>query len=164
MRKRIGVLWVYIFATELKVKGYVFCFFMKMKRQWRDRCFPIVVATIGGKSLCWSRVALRKTRILYKYEWALSPEGVARGWQCSRGVDYHVGNPTEMSYLFYYTEHPSPSPRHPISMTSWNLQNPLRQCNVGAAGLPCWPCWDVIFAYHTEQPIISTGLRFYFFP
>ena len=34
---------------------------MKMKRQWRDLCFPIVVATIGRKSLCWSRVALAKS-------------------------------------------------------------------------------------------------------
>ena len=31
---------------------------------------------------------------------ALSPEGVARGLQCSLGVDNHVGNPTGMSYLY----------------------------------------------------------------
>ena len=54
---------LFFFATELKVKGYVFCFFIKMKGQWRDLCFPIVVATIVGKFLCWSRVALAKTRI-----------------------------------------------------------------------------------------------------
>ena len=87
-------------------------------------------------------------------EWALSPEGVARGWQCSRGVDYHVSNPAGMSYLFYYTEqHPPPpppplTPGHPKSMTSWNLQNSLRQCNFGAAGLPCWPCWDILHVFN----------------
>ena len=33
-------------------------------------------------------------------------------------------------------------------MRSWILQNSLGQCNIWAAGLPCWPCWpcwDVIF-------------------
>ena len=77
--------------------------------------------------------------------WAVSPSGYALGWQCSRGVDNHVGNPTGMSYLFYYTEHPPPTLGHPKSMTSWNLQNSLEQCNFGAAGLPRWPCWDVLF-------------------
>ena len=48
-------------------------------------------------------------------EWALSPEGVARGWQCSRGVDYHVSNPAGMSHLFYYTEqHPPLTPGHKL--------------------------------------------------
>ena len=97
-------------------------------------------------------------------EWALSPSGYALGWQYSRGVGYHVGNPTGVSYLFYYTEHHPLTPRYPQYMTSWNLQNPLGQCNFGAAGLPRWPCWDVIFMYHTEQPTISTGLRLYFSP
>ena len=46
-------------------------------------------------------------------EWALSPEGVARGWQCSRGVDYHVSNPAGMSHLFYYTEQHPPPPSSP---------------------------------------------------
>ena len=36
-------------------------------------------------------------------EWALSPEGVARGWQCSLGVDNHVSNPAGMSYLYSRT-------------------------------------------------------------
>ena len=55
-------------------------------------------------------------------EWALSPEGVARGWQCSRGVDYHVSNPAGMSHLFYYTETTPPTPLipgHPKPMTSY---------------------------------------------
>ena len=84
-------------------------------------------------------------------EWALSPSGYALGWQCSRGVDYHVSNPAGMSHLFYYTEqHPPPplTPGHPKSMTSWNLQNSLGQCNFGAAGLPCWPCWDILHVFN----------------
>ena len=32
--------------------------------------------------------------------WALSPSGYALGWQCSLGVDNHVGKPTGMSYLY----------------------------------------------------------------
>ena len=77
--------------------------------------------------------------------WALSPLGYACGWQCSLGVDNHVGNPTGMSYFFYYTKQPPLTPGHPKPKTSWNLQNSLGQCNFRAAGLPCWPCWDVLF-------------------
>ena len=51
-------------------------------------------------------------------KWELSPEGVARGWQYSRGVDYHVGNPTWMSYLFYYTKHPP----HPDTQNPWQVE------------------------------------------
>ena len=55
-------------------------------------------------------------------EWALSPEGVARGWQCSRGVDYHVSNPAGMSHLFYYTEQHPPSPpgtQNPVQVETY---------------------------------------------
>ena len=38
--------------------------------------------------------------------WSLSPSGYALGWQCSLGVDNHVGNPTEMSYLYNYNTVP----------------------------------------------------------
>ena len=57
-------------------------------------------------------------------EWALSPEGVARGWQCSRGVDYHVSNPAGMSHLFYYTEQhpPPPPPSPPGTQNTWQVE------------------------------------------
>ena len=61
---------------------------------------------------------------------------VTRGRQCSRGVDYHVGKPTGMSYLFYYTEQP-PHPRAPKVHDKLKLTNSLGQCNIEAAGLPC---------------------------
>ena len=98
-------------------------------------------------------------------EWALSPEGVARGWQCSRGVDYHVSNPVGMSHLFYYTEKHPLTPGHPKSLTSYKThlgsviseQHVYRADHVGIYYMYLfYPSWTV--------PTISTGLRFYFFP
>ena len=93
----------------------------------------------------------------------LSPEGVALGWQCSRGVDYHVGKPTGMSYLFLLYQTTPLTPGHLKSMTSCNLQTHLgsaiskQQVNrANHAGM------SYLF-YHTEPRMISTGLWFYFF-
>ena len=50
----------------------------------------------------------------------------------------------------------------PKSMKRWNLQNSLGQCNIWPAGLPCWPCWDGIFALlyritTTPTPLLTPG-------
>ena len=51
--------------------------------------------------------------------------------------------------LLYRTPLP---PGQPKSMANWNLQKSLGQFNIRVAGLPCWPCWDVVFvlSYRTN--------------
>ena len=73
--------------------------------------------------------------------------------------------PQEYHICFIILNNPF-TPGHPKSMTSLNLQNLLGQCNFGAAGLPCWPCWYVIFVllYQTiPTPSLNLDTRAFYF-
>ena len=104
-------------------------------------------------------------------EWALSPEGVARGWQCSRGVDYHVSNPAGMSHLFYYTEqHPPPPPPPPGTQNPWQVETYKTHLGSVISEQQVYRADHVGIILHVfnlsflNKPTTSTGLRFYFFP
>ena len=58
MRNKIGGVSSYFFCYRAMSERVRFFIFYDMKRQCRCLCFPIVVATKGGKSLCWSRTRL----------------------------------------------------------------------------------------------------------
>ena len=106
----------------------------------------------------WHRCGVANMIVYPK--WALSPLGYALGWQCSQGVDYHVGNPTVMPYLFYYTEQP-PSPLGTLNL--WQVETHLGSA-ISEQQVYCADHAGMSYLlYHTEQPTISTRLRFYFF-
>ena len=71
---------------------------------------------------------------------------------------------THGNVIFVLLYRTTPPPRPPKVRDKLRLTNSLGQCNIEAAGLPCKPCWDVLFvlSYRTTYDLNWVEILLFF--